>query len=73
MKQEMKNERRKHIEVRRKLVKKLEYRKLMKKENGIKLNVKYQNQNTLEGIKCLIGIAYDEIHIEDKFEALFQN
>lgn len=73
MKQEMKNERRKHIEVRRKLVKKLEYRKLMKKENGIKLNVKYQNQNTLEGIKCLISIAYDEIHIENKFEALFQN
>lgn len=30
MKQEMKNERRKHIEVRRKLVEKLEYRKLTK-------------------------------------------
>lgn len=53
MKQEMKNERRKHIEVRRKLVKKLEYRKLMKKENGIKLNVKYQNQKYIRRDKVL--------------------
>ena len=43
MKQEMKNERIKYIEVRKKLVKKLNIEEDERRKNVIKLNMKYQN------------------------------
>lgn len=53
MKQEMKNERIKYIEVRKKLVKKLNIEEDERRKNVIKLNMKYQNGKCIRSNKVI--------------------